>query len=134
MKFIACHLTVGGALQWQDLGPMGGAYAEDGITISFPIFHRVTIREAGKIIAEALAKNSVEWLRFESGGWLFRSKKFKDFFSRYENESWLSGDFELEMDHDIRRVTVFDREEDRTYVKFVITPEIVREKWKEKFF
>jgi len=134
MKFIACHLIVGGAVKWEDLGPIGGAYTEDGITISLPIFHRATTKEASKIIAEVLAENSVEWLRLDRGAWLFRSDKFKDFFPGYETESWLSGDFELEMDHDIRRERVFDREEDRTYVKFVITPEIVREKMERKIF
>jgi hypothetical protein len=134
MKFIACHLFIGGAIKWDNLGVMGGAHPEDGITISFPIFHRATAKEACKIIAEVLAENSVEWLQFDRGAWMFRSDKFKDFFSGYETDSWLSGDFELEMDHDIRRARVSNREEDRTYVKFVITPEIVREKMERKIF
>lgn len=134
MKFIACHLFIGGAIKWQDLGAMGGAYTEDGITISFPIFHRATAKEASKLVGNVLAGNSVEWLRLDKGAWMFRSDKFKEFFPRYETAGWLSGNFELEMDHDIRRERVFDREEDQTVVKFVITPEIVREKMERKIF
>lgn len=137
MKFIVCHIFVGGSLRWEDLGRMGSASAEDGVTISIPIYGRLTAREAKKYVAEVLVKNSVDWISLDRSRWVFYSEKFKKIFSDYRNLDWLTGNFDIEMEHDIRQERTFGRERgetEQTYIKFVVTPEIVREKMERKIF
>lgn len=107
---------------------------EEGVAITFPLYHKSRPRESIKIISETLQKNNVDWLRYEKPRWIFDSMRFKEVFEGVKTYDWLVGDLLLEMDHENDKETIFEREEDRTYCRFVITPEIVMEQTPKKIF
>lgn len=134
MFYIAAHLIVNGPIHWENMGCMGGDPRE-GITITFPLYHRATAIKAHEVIKEVVEEHGIDWLLpLNRSEWLFRCKKFKAFFDDYRDCSWLKGDVVLVMDHDIRSEIVFDKPRDRTFCQFVITPEMVEEQMPKKIF
>lgn len=134
MLYIAGQLIINGPIAWQHMGRMGGD-AREGITITFPLYHRASPMKAHETIKDVVAKHGLDWLApLNRSEWLFRSEKFKAFFNDYQDCTWLKGDVALLMDHDIRTEIVFDKPSDRTYCQFVITPEMVEEQMPKKIF
>jgi hypothetical protein len=130
MRYIAVQTLIGGRMIWQDMTSFGG-HEPSGVTITFPIYHQVSLQKAQKELAALLSQNHVEWLRPSSQGlWLFRSDAFKTQFPDYSNETWLRGDILIPMDHDVRR----SGDEDYTYCQFVVTLEVIEEQMPKKVF
>jgi hypothetical protein len=130
MRYIAAPCVAGGGLIWQEMTGMGG-HEPTGITITFPIFHRAGLQQAQRELSACLFQNHVEWLRPSSQGlWLFRSDAFKAQFPDCSNEVWLRGDVLIPMDHDVQE----RHNEDCTYCKFVVTPQMIDEQTPKKVF
>jgi hypothetical protein len=108
-----------------------GGHEPTGITITFPIFHQVSLQRAQRELSACLSQNHVEWLRPSSQGlWLFRSDAFKIQFPDYSTEVWLRGDILIPMDHDVQKIG----DEYRTSCQFVVTPEMIEEQMPKKVF
>jgi alkanesulfonate monooxygenase SsuD/methylene tetrahydromethanopterin reductase-like flavin-dependent oxidoreductase (luciferase family) len=112
-------------MQWEHVDQLG-RHEPPGVTITFPFYHQVSAVRASKELGERLSQSHVAWLRpAASGHWLFQSDGFKAQFPEFANETWLTGDVLIAMDHTVRREKVFDREEEHTYCQFVVTPEVI---------
>ena len=78
MFYIAGLITIGGDITWQELGQMGNI--DEGVTITFPLFHKSNPRESIKFVNNELIKNKIEWLKYEKPNWILYSEIFKEFF------------------------------------------------------
>jgi len=106
----------------------------EGLTINFPIYRKASPRETTQIISETLKTNQVDWLQYEKPRWKFFTEKFKHYFSSFENESWLEGELTLELEHETNIEIAFNKPSERSYGRFVITSEFVREQLPKKIF
>jgi hypothetical protein len=132
MRYIVGQIVAGGPIIWQDMGRRADPV---GVTITFPLYRHVSLHRAQTELAALLSQNQVEWLRPSSQSlWLFRSQMFKAQFPDYLDEAWLRGDVLIPMDHDVHRPTVPDREEDHTYCRFVVTPDVIEDQMPKKVF
>jgi len=134
VRYIAVHIFVGGRLQWEHMVQFG-QHEPLGLTITFPMYRQISQLKAQRNLSEVLKQNDVSWLQpTTSGQWLFRCDGFKAAFPDYKNETWLNGDILIPMDHEVRREKRFEKEEDRTYCRFIITPETVEDQMPKKVF
>lgn len=132
MEYIACLLMIGGNVVIQQMGTFNEP--DVGFTITFPLHGRFLQKYATKIIAEAISTNSIEWLKYKNSKWYLDAKAFKDTFNFHDGNDWLDGLINVEMEHDITFEYNFDKREDKTKCRFVVTPELVSEQLPKKIF
>jgi TIR domain-containing protein len=128
MRYIVGQILAGGRIIWEDMGSRDDAR---GVTITFSMHGQVSLQRAQNELTALLSQNQVEWLRPSSQNlWLFRSQMFKDQFPDFFNEAWLQGDVLIPMDRDVQR----RHNEDFTYCRFVVTPDVIEDQMPKKVF
>lgn len=113
---------------------MGGQNKPSGLQISFPLAGYVSEYDILQILKEDLSKNGNKWLSYEGRKWQFNSADFKKEIEGFEAEEWLNGTIIPEISIDHKRRTVFDREEETTFYKIIITPDMVSDQMPRRIF
>lgn len=134
MRYLAAHTLMGDGLSWQDMGQMG-ARDEPGVTITFSFVSRLSHREALKSISQSLREqDEVTWLYERKGNWYFDADEFKADVTDLKDEDWLTSIVIVEPEVENVREKIFDREQERTYCRFVVTPEMITDQLPKRIF
>jgi hypothetical protein len=134
MYYIAAVPVIGGRLVLQNLGEGYDYGGEAGVTITFNIHGKSRPRESQKIIENSFESNNTDWIFYRKPHWILKSEIFKKVFDLPNSYDWLIGDVILDVDHENTKETIFDRESDKTYIRFLITPESINEQMPKKIF
>lgn len=134
MRYLVGQILIGGKIVWQDTSGMGGSSKPPGLQITFPLSGYISDYEFSEILKEDLPKNNIEWLWHEAGAWKLNSDLFKNSYDNYASEEWLNGTIEPAISIEHKREKIFDRENDKTYYKFIITPDMIQQQMPKKIF
>lgn len=134
MRYIAAQTLLGGKIVWQYMGDFGHNPKEPGVQITFSYHSYVSEYDVLRFMIKDLRQNGVEWIYKDKSGWRIKTGALKKEFSELSEFRWLDGVVTPAVSIEYKRRKIFDWEEDQTFYKLILTPEIVAEQMPNRIF
>jgi len=126
-------IFVTGNLQWS-IYPHPHWHTEEGLVLNFPFSHRIGQRDALKTIQTTLVKNKVEWFYCKDNIWYVDLDMLKMKTDDFKDLPWFKGIISIEPEIENTQEKVFDKYQDRTSVKFIVSKEEIILSFPKKIF
>lgn len=98
-------------------------HTEEGLVLNFPFYRRLSRRDALKAVQDSLTLNNVTWFYYKDYKWYVDFDLLKSEVEDFQKLSWFKGIICIEPDVEQTQEEVFNKLEDRTAVKFIISKE-----------
>lgn len=123
-----------GEIVWQNVGGPIEYYSNEGVSLSFPLFHRVSNRRAEETVSENLKQNNITWLARVGKQWQLNLDEMRSFIENWSDIEWMTGNVLVQPEIEIEQNEVFDRIREETSVRFIVMLEDIVLAAKKRIF
>lgn len=126
--------TLGGEIAWQNVGGPIEYHSDEGVSISFPLFHRVSKRRAEETVSKNLKQSNITWLARVNKDWQLNLDEMREFVESWRDVGWMTGTILVQPEVELEQKKDFNEIREETFVRFIITLEDIVSAAKKRIF